>query len=259
MKKKLHHIEMFGERGTATPKAEPGASTRPRKNPFPKSKCKQIVYRGGTDKFRHLGNNQTVLDVIFFTSSREAAALYARNSSKKWNLPGKVYMAYLDVKNPMRVASVAQITERISFEWWLEKKGILRKDVTKDRVPSLLPHVDRVQNNLFWQRHLLGEETASSAEKYRERSEMVAERTGVEHKDLNLLSDPELEAIHSYVKSTTRDKSRGSESSNGSEMKDKMRDLRYDSIIVAKSKDNFGDLEFDQVAVLEEDSIHWVD
>lgn len=259
MKKKLRHIAKFEEHGTATPKAEAGASTRPGKSPFPQSKCKQVVYRGGTEKFRHLGDNQTVLDVIFFTSSREAAALYARNSSKKWNLPGKVYRAYLDVKNPMRVASVTQITERISFEWWLEKKGILRKEVTKDRVPSLLPHVDRVQNNLFWQRHLLGEEAAFSAGKYRERSEMVAKKTGVEHKDLNLLSDPELEAIHSYVNTAPRDKSRGSESSNGSEMKDKMRDLKYDSIIVAKSKDNFGDLEFDQVAVLEEESIHWVD
>jgi hypothetical protein len=197
---------------------------------YPKTKVKNIVYRGVTeDSYNSTirgvkqpdSSSQTIIDLIFFTGSQKAADKYAAQSAKKYDSNPITFAAIVNVQNPLNISNVKELGPRMRLEKYLKQTGINLNDKT-----TILNKIDYVDNY-----KLLYGKTPTDLADFKQ---AVLKFGG----NINDIKDDELEFIIEYLNNTPRIEV----SRQGLE------ELGYDSVVVDSSKDWF-DFNYDQIGV----------
>lgn len=190
-------------------------------NVYPNSKVKNIVFRGATDTSYKMGTNQSVIDLTFFTGSQEAANKYAELSAKKYSSSPLTIMAVVNATNPLITDNANNIGRLINLNHYLKSKNINVNNPEK-----ILSSIDNISTIKMFV-------PVFDAKEIRKQAPIFGA-------DISQLSDEELEIGYNY-----------SPTNVNMDIKDKLIDLGYDSVVVKESKDWF-DFTYDQIGVLED-------
>lgn len=214
---------------------------------FPNSKIQDILYRGATKYSYKKGDNQSVADLTFFTSSKKAADDYSRWTAKELNkknikVEPKTYLAKINSNKILDINKIIDYEMFIPFLYFLNKNGVSLEAPLKwtsglDAMNGIAIYFyEYIENYIdLVQKKASNDLIQDSIKKIKDNFKIMGG-------NLDMYDDNEIYILSKYVTNKPN-----------INLDDEFRNLGYDTLRIAKSKDNIGyiDYSYSQVAVID--------